>query len=332
MLAGTVLGIRDWAGPDARAYLGRLLAEPGAWPLVTPAEAAATGLGELLVRLSGAWDWRPAVLLSVGTLAALYLRGWWRLRRTSRTRGAAPGWRLAAYMVGLASVILALCSPLELLAELSFTAHMVQHQMLLMVGPPLLLLGAPFPLILWALPPGVRRRLGALIARPGPVRRALRTLTWMPVAGTLYTVTLWSWHHPVAYEAALRYPTLHNLEHLTFFGTAVLFWWPIVNPAPRLRRLGSGVMYGARIGYLILATGQNTLLGAVFGLSERVLYPSYAAAPRLLADWSPLDDQAFGGGVMWSGSHMFLVAVLILLHRAMDAEGRKAGARARPIV
>jgi cytochrome c oxidase assembly factor CtaG len=299
---------------------------------VTPAGAAATGLGELLVRVGWAWDLRPVVLLAVGALAGLYLRGWWRLRRTPRTRGAAPGWRLTAYLAGLASVILALCSPLELLAELSFTAHMVQHELLLMVGPPLLLLGAPFPIVLWALPPSLRRRLGALVSRPGPVRRALRTLTWMPVAGALYTVTLWGWHHVSAYEAALRYAILHDLEHLTFFGTAILFWWPIVNPAPRFHRLGTGVMYGARIGYLILATAQNTLLGAVFGLAERTLYPSYAAAPRLIADWSPVEDQAFGGGVMWSGSHMFLIAVLILLHRAMDAEGRKAGARARPIV
>jgi cytochrome c oxidase assembly factor CtaG len=289
-------------------------------------------MGELLVRVGGAWDRRPAVLLSIGVLAALYLRGWWRLRRTPRTRGAAPGWRLGAYLVGLASVGLALCSPLELLAELSFTAHMVQHQLLIMMAPPLLLLAAPFPIILWALPPAVRRRLGGLVTRPGPVRRALRTLTWMPIAGALYTVTLWGWHYPPAYEAALRHPALHDLEHLAFFGTAVLFWWPIVNPAPRFHRLTTGVMYGARIGYLILATAQNTLLGAVLGLSERVFYPSYAAAPRLLAEWGPVDDQAFGGGVMWSGSHMFLVAVLVLLHRAMDAEGRKADARARPIV
>jgi cytochrome c oxidase assembly factor CtaG len=299
---------------------------------MTPAEPVATGLGDLLRRLAWAWDWRPVVLLSVGAVGTLYLRGWWRLRRSPRTRAAAPGWRLAAYLVGLASVVVALCSPIELLAELSFTAHMVQHQLLMMMAPPLLLLAAPFPVILWALPPRLRPRVGALMGRPGPIRRALKTLTWMPVAGVLYTVTLWGWHHPAAYEAALGYPVLHDIEHLTFFGTAVLFWWPIVNPAPRLHRLNSGVMYGARIGYLILATAQNTLLGAVLGLSERVFYPSYAAAPRLLADWGPVDDQAFGGGVMWSGSHMFLVAILVLLHRAMDAEGRKAGARARPIV
>src|SRR5262249_29347319 len=258
--------------------------------------------------------------------------GWWQLHRTRRARGAAPGWRLVAYLTGLTSVVLALCSPLEVLAELSFTAHMVQHELLLMVAPPLLLLGAPFPVILWALPLSLRRRVGALVARPGPFRRTLRTLTWMPVAGALYTVSIWGWHHPVAYEAALRHPVLHDLEHLSFFGAAVLFWWPVVNPAPRFHRLRTGMAYGARIGYLIVATAQNTLLGAALGLSERVPYPSYAAAPRLFADWNPVDDQAFGGGVMWSGSHMFLLALLILLHRAMDTEGRKAGARPRTIV
>ena len=299
---------------------------------MTPPEAVASGLGELLLRVASAWVWRPAVLIPLAALGALYVRGWWRLRRAPRTRGAAPAWRLAAYLAGLVSVVLALCSPLELLSELSFTAHMVQHQLLLMTAPPLLLLAEPFPVMLWGLPPRLRRRVGVLVARPGPVRSVLRTLTWMPVAGGLYTLTLWGWHYPRAYEAALRHPVLHDVEHLTFFGTAILFWWPIVNPAPRLRRLTTGVMYGARIGYLILATAQNTLLGAVLGLAERALYPAYAAAPRLLAEWGPVDDQSFGGGVMWSGSHMFLVAVLVLLHRAMEAEGRKADARTRPIV
>ena len=299
---------------------------------MTTPETVASGMGELLLRVAGAWTWRPVILLPLAVLGGLYVRGWWRLRRTPRTLGAAPAWRLAAYLTGLASVVIALCSPVELLAELSFTAHMVQHQLLLMMAPPLILLAEPFPLVLWGLPPGLRRRLGGLVVRPGPVRRAFLTLTWMPVAGALYTVTLWGWHYPRAYDAALRYPILHDLEHVTFFGTAVLFWWPVINPAPRLRRLTSGVMYGARIGYLILATAQNTLLGAVLGLAERSFYASYAAAPRLLAEWSAVDDQSFGGGVMWSGSHMFLVAVLVLLHRAMDAEGRKADAQTRPIV
>src|SRR5262245_28867904 len=158
-----------------------------------PTDTMATGLGALLLRVAWAWTWRPGVLLVVGALAILYVRGWRRLRRT-RAGGAAPVWRLVAYLLGLLSVFLALCSPLELLAELSFTAHMVQHQLLMMVAPPLLLLAAPFPVILWALPPALRRRVGALVTHPGPVRRVLRTLTWMPVAGALYSVALWGWH------------------------------------------------------------------------------------------------------------------------------------------
>ena len=161
MIVGTVLGIRDWVGPDARAYLGQLLVGAGGLTTMPPPGVAASGLGDLLARVAGAWSWRPAVLLVVGALAALYVRGWWRLHRAPRTRGAAPGWRLAAYLAGLASVILALCSPIELLAELSFTAHMIQHQLLIMAAPPLLLLAAPFPMILWGLPPRVRRRVGA---------------------------------------------------------------------------------------------------------------------------------------------------------------------------
>jgi len=289
-------------------------------------------LQTLLGRVAGEWLWRPDVLVVVLGLGGLYLLGWLRLRRAGRGHGIAAGWRLASYATGLASVVLALCSPIEYLAELSFTAHMVQHQLLMMGAAPLLLLGEPFPVGVWGLPAHLRRRVGSLLVRPGPIRRAFRTLTWLPVAGGLWTVALWGWHYPAAYEAALRYPWLHDLEHLSFFATAVLFWWPVVNPAPRLRRLTGGTMYGARIAYLVLAAGQNVLLGAVLGIAERVLYPTYAAAPRLLAEWSAVDDQAFGGGVMWSGSHMYLLALLVLLHRALSPSGENEGARPRAIV
>src|SRR5262245_51465224 len=173
---------------------------------------------------------------------------------------------------------------------------MVQHQLLFMIAPPLLLLGNPYPFVLWGLPRGVRRRLRPTLTVTGALRAAWRALTWMPVAGTLYMLVLFAWHHPALYEAALEHRSLHDLEHLSFFASAVLFWWPVVNPAPRLRRLTSGLQYGYRIGYLIVATGLNTVLGAVLGMTERVLYPMYAAAPRLLEDWDALDDQAFGGG------------------------------------
>jgi cytochrome c oxidase assembly factor CtaG len=270
-------------------------------------------------------------VLAVPGLA--YLRGWRHLRARGH-RALASGWRLGAYLGGLGTIALALLSPVETLAEVSFTAHMIQHQLLQMVAAPLLLLAEPFPIALWGWPRRARLGVGAWLLPGGGTRAALRFATWMPVAGVLYAVTLGGWHLPVAYGAALTHPWLHDLQHLAFFATAVLFWWPVVNPAPRLRRLRSGLQYGLRIGYLLVATALTTLLGAVLALSERVLYASYAALPDLLG-WSPLDDQAFGGGVMWSGAHMYLLAILLLISRALgsgEPPGENVRARARPIV
>jgi cytochrome c oxidase assembly factor CtaG len=278
------------------------------------------------------WHWRPEVILVLAALGAAYVHGFCRLRARSPVHPdrVAPRWRLAVYLTGLASLAVALLSPLERLAETLFTAHMVQHQALLMVAPPLLLLGNPFPVVLWGCPRALRQAFGRVLTRGSRLRLALRRLTWMPVAGALYALNLTVWHLPAAYEAALRHHVVHDVEHLLFFGTALLFWWPVVNPAPRLRRLSDGFHCGCRIAYLVLATALNTLVGAALGLSERVLYPTYEAAPRVLPGWSALDDQAFGGGVMWSGSHMFLVAILVLLHQAMGAENRVGPAPAAP--
>ncbi len=271
------------------------------------------------------WHWRPDVSLVLLALGAAYLRGWRALRREAGERLAAR-WRLAAYLTGLVTVAVALMSPLDHLAERLFTAHMVQHQLLLMIAPPCLLLANPFPFAVWGLPPPLRRGLQRFLVDGSLARRGLRTLTRLPVAGLLYTLTLWAWHWPPAYEAALHHGVVHDLEHLTFFGTAVLFWWPIINPAPHARGQRGGLYYGLRIAYLVLATAQNTLLGALIGLTERVLYPSYEATAGALLGYSALEDQALGGGIMWSGGHMYLIAILALLWQAMDSESRGSAA------
>jgi cytochrome c oxidase assembly factor CtaG len=276
-----------------------------------------------------AWEWRPVVLLVLGTAGALYGTGWRRLR----TRGGAasmPRWRLFCYLGGLATIGLGLLSPVSVYSGVLLSAHMVQHQLLVMVAVPLLLLADPTPVVLWGLPPSARRRVGAMLRTGTPTRRVLRALTWMPVAGLLYVVTLSTWHVPAAYQASLGNPRLHDAQHLSFVATAILFWWPIVNPAPRLHRLTGGLGYGLRIGYVILAAAHNTFLGAIIALARQVLYPAYAAAPRLFG-LSPLDDQGLAGGIMWSGGHMYLIAVLVLLHRALGSERteREPGAAAR---
>ena len=241
-------------------------------------------------------------------LGAAYTLGWWRLRAAGHAQVAAS-WRLALYLGGLASLAAALLSPLEALAEELFSAHMIQHELLTMYAPALLLLGNPLPVVLWGLPRRARRTAARPLTRGRALRRALWTLTRLPVAWALYVGTLWAWHLPLLYEAAIRNFEVHVLEHAAFFGTAVLFWWPIIEPAPRLRRRLNA---GFKILYLIAATAQNTLLGMFLSLPQRALYRHYAqTAAARGAD--PLDDQTLAGGIMWASGHMYLLPILLLV-------------------
>lgn len=259
------------------------------------------------------------ILLVLVTWGAGYSAGWWRLRRRGHP-GVARGWPLALYLAGVCVLGVALLSPIDRWASRSFSMHMVQHLLLTMMAPPLLLLGNPLPVVLWALPARARRGVGRLLTRKALARRGLWALTLLPVAWLIYVANLWIWHLPAAYQAALRHDRVHDLEHLAFFGTALLFWWGIVNPAPRLH---GRIPVGFQIGYLVAATGQSILLGAVIGVTERVLYPYYAVAspPWGLA---PLYDQALGGSLMWVSSHMYLVPILVLVARRLNAEEQRA--------
>ena len=271
------------------------------------------------------WHLRPDVLVVLLAMGSAYAVGWRRLWKAGHSQ-IARGWRLLSYMSGLAFVAVALMSPLDYLAHMLFTAHMIQHVLLIMVAAPLLLLGNPLPASLWGLPKSLRRSAGRLLVRGALLRKALWALTLMPVAWLLYVGNLWLWHLPVAYQAALRYHALHDLEHLLFFGTALLFWWPIIEPAPRLH----GFIHSAfGVLYLIVATGQNTLLGALLTLPERVIYPYYAERPRLFG-LAPLDDQTLAGGIMWSIGHMYLIPLLLLVARILNRQ-EEANRRAEAI-
>lgn len=282
-----------------------------------PWDAYGGDSGFMLKAFLASWNWRSEVPVVAAVMATLYAAGWWRLRK----RGAriATGWDLTLYLGGLATVCLALSSPIDSLASVLFLVHMIQHELLTMVAAPLLLLANPLPAFLWALPRRPRHRVGRLLTRGALLRRGLWAVTWMPVAWLVFVVNLWAWHHPAAYQAALRSDLIHDLEHLGFFGTALLFWWPVINPAPRVR---GHIHYGLRILYVFLAAGQDTLLAGLIGLADRVLYPYYTAVPRL---WglSPLGDQAWGGAIMWvTGSTIYTTAILLLVAKAFDHEDR----------
>jgi putative membrane protein len=291
--------------------------------------------------LAGALGWTlaPEVLLPLGALTLLYAVGWWRL--ASRRRRHAPDavggqrgglwWRLAAGLAALAGAVIALVSPLAALAHHLFVAHMAQHMLLIAVVAPLLLLSNPFPAALWALPRSARLVTGRLLVGGSAIRVLWERLTSVPVAGCVYAGVLWLWHHPVAYDAALGGEWLHHLEHLTFFAAAVVFWWPVIGPAPRARRPPS---HGLRIAHVLVAALQSSLLALVLSFYPRVIYESYARAARV-SSLLPLEDQAWGGIMMWAGgAAVDMLALLILVWRFLAASERAPADRAptlRPV-
>jgi cytochrome c oxidase assembly factor CtaG len=256
----------------------------------------------------------PAILLLT---CALYARGWRRLRgRRPREFGVA---RLASFLSGIAAILLAVASPLDAFAGLLLTAHMVQHLLLLMVAPPLILYGAPYLPILRGLPARVLKHGAGPFLASTELQWFGRKLTHPLFCWLAFTITSLTWHTPEFYELALRSPFWHDVEHLCFLGAALLFWWPVIQPRPSRAQWPRWAM----IPYLFLADFQNTALAAFLIFCDRVIYPSYAAAPRLL-NLSPLEDQAAAGAVMWvPGSVVYLIPIGLLTIQALGS-GRRA--------
>ncbi len=253
------------------------------------------------------WQVQPWATAALVLTALVYARGWRALHQQMPERFGTG--RLAAFLGGLTAVFVAVASPLDAFAGLLLQVHMAQHLLLMMVAPPLLWLGAPAVPLLRGLPQRVAKAgLGPILAWPR-LQRAARALAHPVVAWALFTATVLIWHVPGPYQLALRSGGWHQAEHLCFLAAGLLFWWPVVQPWPSQPVWPRWTM----IPYLLLADVQNTILSAFFALSERVVYPAYAAAPRL---WgiTPLDDQVAAGALMWvPGSIAFLLPVALLV-------------------
>src|SRR5262249_3705265 len=241
---------------------------------------------------------KTSLALGLAALAATYACGWRRLHVGGY---APPLWRLGFYALGLGAVGAALLSRLDDLAATRFSSHMGQHLLLTMMAAPLVLLGNPLPFVLWGLPVSLRSMLAAPFRRRARLRTVLAALTIMPVAGVLHVATIWLWHLPPLYDAAVEHELIHALEHVTFFTTAILFWWPIIRPAPRLQPRPHP---GLQILYLVAATAQSTALGMLLAVPEQAFYPHYVRLAKTLGV-SAVDDQMVGGGLMLSGARMY---------------------------
>jgi putative membrane protein len=261
----------------------------------------------------GASAWDLAALGALLALAILYALGRWSMRADAahRTRAGA-----GAFWLGWAAMLAAILPPLDALAVQRFAAHMLQHELLMLVGAPLIVAGRPLATAMLGLPRALRRRSSAVLQRHGTAA-AWRLATAPVAAWALHGAAIWLWHAPALYDAAVRSEGVHALQHAMFTGTAVLFWSGLVYG--RYGRAG----YGASVFYVFTTLIHTGLLGAVFTLSPVAFYRVYAErAP------DPVADQQLAGLVMWVPAGLVLTATGIALFAAWLGEGeRRAGHR-----
>jgi putative membrane protein len=256
-------------------------------------------------------EWSPPITLNAAIFltAYCYLRGWFSLRHSSP--GLFSTRRLAAFLAGMFLLWFAIGSPFSAFDDASLTMHMIQHILLMLVVPPLVLLGAPSLPLLHGLPQWFVRATVGPVLRCHPVQSTGKFLTHPLVCWILAAVALLAWHVPSLFELALRSDFWHEVEHACFFSTSLLFWWPVVQPFPSEARYARGSIPI----YLFFGMFPSGTLGAFLTFSDRVLYPSYSQAPMLFRI-TALTDQVIAGALMWVlGFFVCLIpAVVITVH------------------
>lgn len=261
--------------------------------------------------IARAWSFPPWPSGALILTAALYLRGWWKIR-SSRTHELPP-WRAAAFCCGLAAIWFVLASPIDALDDFLLLAHMTQHFVLMSVGPPLIVLGAPTVPLLQGLPRFVVRHGLSQVMRRQWFHEVTKFFAHPAFGWLSMNLAYLCWHIPAAYELTLRSEPWHNTEHICFVLTSIAFWWTVIEPWPSR----SPWSRWAVIPYLVTADLINTGLSAFLSFCGRVIYPSYAVAPRV-TNLSPLNDQVAAGAEMWVlGSTIFLIPAMVILHQLL---------------
>jgi len=264
----------------------------------------------LVKALLSTWEWRPEVVVVLGLLGTLYVTGWWRLHSRHPSSKLANKRRLAAYLSGLAILTITLISPVDLLGSQLFFMHMIQHMLMIMVAAPLLWLGEPFTIGLWGLPISLRHFVGNQFAPEARFRRILQACTSPGVAWLAFVCVFSGWHDPNAYNLAQGREWVHDLEHITFFVTSLMFWWPVVGAAPHIH---GRVSVWVRLAMLIGVIPVNMIAGIVIATASEVIYTYYLTVPHIWG-FTALEDQSIGGAIMWvSGSEMIVWGVVFLL-------------------
>lgn len=253
------------------------------------------------------WPIHPSTVIGSAIFLWLYFMGIGPWRIKYRWGNRPPLWQQVSFTSAVVLILLSLNGPLHELADnYLFSAHMVQHLLLTLIMPPLLLAGCPD----WLLRALIRRTVGFGVAR---------SLTHPLIAFGIYNVVFAGWHVPMFYDWALESHNVHIVEHLMFMVSAVIMWWPVVDPVPEMVRMQTPV----RLLYLFGLSVPMSIVSALITLSENVLYTFYSAAPRVTS-LGALDDQQLGGLIMWvPGALVFWAAISIIFFKWAARENRE---------
>ena len=254
-----------------------------------------------------AWNWNPLPTLLLLMVAYLYLNGLNNWRRPSHPISR---WQRASFFTGLFVIFIALQSPVANLAEHLLSFHQLQHFLLRMLGPLLVLLGAPLTPMLRGLPPWALQGFVKPTVRYPLARAIYEKLTNPVITSVIFMGTLYLWQVPGAFNLALRNEFVHAIMHMTMMSSGFIFYWAVIDPAPRRSR----VHYGVRVLYLGLIVIPNTLLGAVITFSRGIIYTEYENVYQPF-DISLLTDQQLGGLLLWVPGDMMsiLVAGIVMI-------------------
>lgn len=276
--------------------------------------AAAHGVGP--PQVEPGWTLDPGVTTPLAVSLVLFATGSARLLkrggpgRPERLRAA---WLFAAGWLALASAV---ASPLHELGERSFAAHMVEHELLMLIAAPLLVLARPLSVMLWAFPARLRKSLGAL-SLASLVRRPWRVLTEPWTATVLQIAALWIWHAPALFDRALDHPAWHLAQHLSFLVTTLLFWSAMFEAKRGDKSLGAPILC------LFTTSLVGGALGALMALSQSPWFARYAELGMAPFGLTPVEDQQLAGLLMWiPGGLVHAGAALALVGRALSSGDR----------
>ena len=265
------------------------------------------------------WTWDPLVASLLCVSGLLYGIGVIRMRGTTLVFG----WRPMAFASGWLTLVVALLSPVHKLSSLLFSVHMTQHELLMLVAAPLLVMSRPMVLMLWGLPRPARLRVTRWM-RMSVVSRSWHAVTGPFTVWVLHGLVLWIWHIPALYEGALASEAMHALQHASFFGVAALFWWTLMYG--RYGRMG----YGVSVAYVFTTALHTGLLGALITFASQVWYLTYEGR-TLPWGLTALADQQIGGLVMWvPGGLVFTLLGLALFAAWLGEAERRVQLRPLP--